>query len=306
MSLQLFFVDKLTRLVMKRALVRSPDVLGLRPMMARVTRFARPVPRRVRVEPLDLGGVPGERLEARGADPSRAVLYLHGGGFVAGSARMYRALTWRIADGVGVPVYAVDYRLAPEHPLPAGLDDVVGAYRALLARGLSAEHVVVAGDSAGGNLTFAMALELKRLGLPMPAALVALSPATDLYEQFASFRTNARSDSVFDARTFASVIAHYCPGGDPDDPRISPLRGQLAGLPPTLIHCSADEMLRDASTQMADRLRAAGVPVTIELWPKVSHVWHLSADVLPEARRAIQRVVAFMRERLAITGEITD
>ena len=238
------------------------------------------------------------RLSTPEADTSRAILYLHGGGMVAGSPATHRALTWRLAARVGVPVYAVDYRLAPEHPFPAAFDDVLAAYRALLARGISGTHVVVAGDSAGGNLTLALALEQKRLGLPRPAALVALSPVTDLFEPFESFRTNARSDAVFDERTFATLVKHYCPGGDPDDPRISPLRGDVAGLPPTLLQCSADEMLLDASVRMAAKMKTAGVDVTLQVWPEVFHVWQLAADVLPEARRAIDDIVGFMRTRL--------
>ena len=298
MSLQLFLLDKFLRLTMKRHFQKDPDVLGLRPLMAGMTRFVLPIPRRVRVETVDLGGVRAQRLATADADTSRAILYLHGGGMVAGSPATHRALTWRLADGVGAPVHAVDYRLAPEHPFPAGLDDVVTAYRALVAGGVSEDHIVVAGDSAGGNLTFALALRLKMLGLAQPAALVALSPGTDLFESFTSFRTNARVDAVFDERTFATLTDHYCPNGDPNDPLISPLRGEVAGLPPTLIQCSDDEMLRDASTRMAEKLKAAGVDVTLEVWPKVFHVWQLSADVLPEARRAIDGIVAFMKARL--------
>jgi monoterpene epsilon-lactone hydrolase len=298
MSFQLFLLDRLFRLTMKRQFRRNPDVLGLRVMMSRATRFAAPIPRRILRDKLDLGGVWVERLATATADASRAILYLHGGGMVAGSPSTHRALTWRLADGVGVPVYAVDYRLAPEHPFPAALDDVVTAYRGLLGRGISEGRIIVGGDSAGGNLTLAMSLDLKRLGIPEPAALVALSPATDLFESFASFVTNARADAVFDARTFPTVIAHYCPSGDPEDPRISPLRGDVSGLPPTLFQCSEDEMLLDATLHMAKRMKAAGVDVTLQSWPKVFHVWQLAADVLPEARRAIDDIVAFMTARL--------
>jgi epsilon-lactone hydrolase len=298
MSFQLFLLDKMFRLTMKRRFRKDPDVLGLRSMMAKTAKLARPLPRRIRRDAVDLGGVSAERLATANTDASGAILYLHGGGMVAGSSSTPRALTWRLADRVGVPAYAVEYRLAPEHPFPAGLDDVVTAYRALLARGISGTRIVVGGDSAGGNLTLALALDLKRLGIPEPAGLVALSPATDLFESFESFVTNARADAVFDARTFLSVIAHYCPGGDPADPRISPLRGDVAGLPPTLFQCSEDEMLLDATLRMAKKMKAAGVDVTLQTWPKVFHVWQLAADVLPEARRAIDDIVAFMTARL--------
>ncbi len=296
MSLQLFLLDRLLRVTMKRQFRKNPDVLGLRVMMERTTRTTLPVPRRVARSTVDLGGVRAERLSTKDRDASSAILYLHGGGMVAGSPATHRALTWRLADGAGVPLYAVDYRLAPEHPFPAALDDVTASYRALAARGIS--RVVVAGDSAGGNLTFALALEIARLGLPKPAALVALSAATDFYAPFESLRTNARSDAVFDPRTFATLVTHYCPRGDPDDPRISPFRGVVLGLPPTLIQCGEDEMLRDSSVKMAEKLKAAGVDVTLQVWPKVFHVWQLAADILPEARRAVRDIVAFMRKEL--------
>jgi epsilon-lactone hydrolase len=298
MSLRLLLLDEFLRLTMKRQFRKNPDVLGLRVMLERASRTALPIPRRIARSTVDLGGVSAERLSRKDAYESRAILYLHGGGMVAGSPATHRALTWRLADGVGVPLYAVDYRLAPEHPFPAAVEDVTTAYRALAARGISEGHVAVAGDSAGGNLTFALALEIVRLGLPRPAGLVTLSAATDFFAPFGSLRENAESDAVFDPRTLATLVTHYCPRGDPDDPRISPLRGVLAGLPPTLIQCGEDEMLRDASVKMAEALRAAGVDVTLQVWPKVFHVWQLAADILPEARRAIRDVVAFMRARL--------
>jgi monoterpene epsilon-lactone hydrolase len=196
MSLRLFLLDKFLRLTMKRRFRKDPDVLGLRVMMARTTRTTLPMPRRIALSTVDLGGVSAERLSTKDADESRAILYLHGGGMVAGSHATHRALTWRLADGVGVPLYAADYRLAPEHPFPAAIDDVTTAYRALVARGFSTGRVIVAGDSAGGNLTFALALEIQRLGLPRPAALVALSAVTDFFAPFESIREKADSDGV--------------------------------------------------------------------------------------------------------------
>lgn len=217
MSIQLFVLDKMFRLGMKRHLRKDPDVMSIRPLFARATRLSRPVPRSVRVETIALGGVSTEQLSTAGADASRAILYVHGGGMVTGSPRTHRALTWRLAVAVGVPVYAVDYRLAPEHPFPAGLDDVVAAYRALLAGGIEAKSIVVAGDSAGGNLTLAMALRLKALDVSLPAALVCMSPATDLLASSGSRETNAHSDAVFDPRTFATLPARYCPDNDARD-----------------------------------------------------------------------------------------
>ena len=297
MSLQLFFFDKLIRLTMKRRFRRNPDVMELRAIMEEIP--LRPAPAHVTVDLITLNGIKAERLRTANTDESKAILYIHGGGFVAGVPGNHRPLTWRLADKVGVPVYAIDYRLAPEHPFPAGLDDCVAAYRGLLAKGIAASSIIVAGDSAGGNLTFTTALKLKQDGLPMPAALVALSPATDLEgADFESRKSNEAADAMFTPGMFGSLEGLYCPGCDPNNPLISPYRGDVSGFPPVLIHCSRDEMLRDDGVMMAQKLKAAGVPTTLEVWPKVFHVWQVMADMLPEARKAIDNIAAFMRDKL--------
>jgi monoterpene epsilon-lactone hydrolase len=297
MSIQLFFFDKLIRLTMKRRFRRNPDVMELRAIMAEIP--LRAAPGRVNVDLVTLNGVKAERLRTASTDESKAILYIHGGGFVAGVPGNHRPLTWRLTDEVGVPVYAVDYRLAPEHPFPAGLEDCVAAYRGLLDKGIAGSSIVIAGDSAGGNLTFTTALKLKQDGLPMPAALVALSPATDLNgDEFPARTSNEHTDAMFTPDMFHSLEALYCPGCDPHNPLISPYRGDVSGLPPVLIHCSRDEMLRDDGVKMAEKLKAAGIPVTLDVWPKVFHVWQVMADLLPEARQSIDKIAAFMRAQL--------
>jgi acetyl esterase/lipase len=291
MSIQLFFLDKMIRFQMKRRFQRTPDPMLLRRMMKVMERRAPRVPAHVTLGSIELGGVRTETLTPANADERGAVLYIHGGAFLAGSPVTHRGLTWRLADGLGVPLYAVDYRLAPEHRFPAGLDDIVAAYRALLERNVT--KIRVAGDSAGGNLTLALTLKLKSLGLPLPSALVCLSPVTDLAAHFESHESNARSDAMFDARLLPLVAPIYC--ADPSDPLVSPLRGDVSGFPPTLIQCSAIELFRDDGVKMADALRAAGVVVELDVWPAVYHVWQLSADILPEGRRAIEKIIAFLK-----------
>ncbi len=293
MSIQLFLIDKVIRFQMKRRFRRNPDVMLLRPMMRAMERRAPRVPAHVAVTSMKLGDVRTEKLTPANADTSGAVLYIHGGAFIAGTPVTHRALTWRLAAGLSVPVYAVEYRLAPEDPFPAGLEDIVAAYRALLELGVS--RIFVAGDSAGGNLTLSLTLKLKALGLRLPHALVCLSPATDLVGHLESHRTNAESDAMFDPRLLPLVAPLYCPKGDPADPLVSPLRGDVSGFPPTLIQCSAIELLRDDGVKMAEKLREAGVVVELEVWPAVYHVWQLSADVLPEARRAIDKILSFLK-----------
>ncbi|HTW33020.1 MAG TPA: alpha/beta hydrolase [Rhizomicrobium sp.] len=298
MSLQLYVINAMLRFSIKRRFRRNPDVMELRPIMKGLPPAK--VPAQIRIEETRLGNVPTERVSAAGASAAHAILYIHGGGFVGGSPATHRALTWRLAKETGLPVYAIDYRLAPEHPFPAGLEDCVTAYRTLLEKGIASGAIAVGGDSAGGNLTLALALKLKASGLPQPAALVCLSPVTDLSEPAPSHKTNTRSDAMFDARTFDTVAKSYCPGHDASDPLVSPRRGDVAGLPPTLFQASGAEMLRDDSVLMADRMRAAGVPVTIEIWPKVAHVWQVTADMLPEGRAAIAKIAAFIKDKLKV------
>ncbi len=295
MSIQRFLIELIIRFQMKRRFRRNPDVMLLRPMMNAITKRPTRVPEDVRISSMDLGGVRTERVASTRADESRAILYIHGGAFVAGSPETHRALTWRLAQPLRAPVYVIDYRLAPEHPYPAGLDDAVAGYRALIERGLKPERIAVAGDSAGGNLTFALALRLKAIDVALPGALVCLSPATELFDDLVSHRENGESDAMFDPRLRGKVPPIYCPSVAASDPFISPLRGDVSGFPSTLIQCSAVELLRDDSIEMAKKLRDAGVDVDIEVWPKVWHVWQLSADVVPEARQAIDKIVSFLR-----------
>ena len=295
MSIQLFFLDKLLRLTVKNRFRRHPDIIELRAIMDEMP--PRPAPGHISVENITLGGIRAERLRTANTNEAKAILYFHGGGFVAGVPGNHRPLTWRLADKVNVPVYVIDYRLAPEHPFPAALDDCVAAYRGLLEKGIAPKSIIVAGDSAGGNLTLTTALKFKELGLEQPAALICLSPATDM-EGFESRRSNIRGDAMFTAELFPTLAPHYCPGHDPHDPFISPWRGDVTGLPPTFIQCSAIEMLRDDSVYMADKMKHAGIDVTLEIWPNVFHVWQVMADILPEGRQAIDKIATFARARL--------
>ncbi|HUJ02983.1 MAG TPA: alpha/beta hydrolase [Rhizomicrobium sp.] len=298
MSLQLFVADYVVRRQMKRRFAKNASVMTLRDIMEEMAAQAKPPPRHIRMDRLSLGGIMTERLRSEHADERKALLYIHGGGFVAGHPVNHRPLTWRLAAKTNAPVYAIDYRLAPEHPFPAALDDCLTAYRTLLDKGVKPERLAVGGDSAGGNLTLALALRLKETDMPQPAALVCLSPVTDLAEPAPSHADNMESDAMFDPRMFPSVPAAYCPGGDVLNPLISPLRGDVSGLPPTLFQCSREEMLRDDSVRMAERMRAAGIEATLEVWPKVFHVWQVAADVLPEGREAINNIAAFLNHRL--------
>jgi len=242
-----------------------------------------------------LGGIPAVRVVPAEARRGHHILYLHGGGYVAGSLALYRHLTWRFAAAAAVRLTAIDYRLAPEHPFPAALDDAVAAWRALLAEGADPRRCTVMGDSAGGGLTLALALRLRDQAEPLPAALVALSPWTDLAITGASSWLNAAADPMQNADDLLPLAAQYLGGADPRNPYASPLYGDPRGLPPTLLQVGSDEILRDDAVRMGERMGDAGCEVALEVWPRMPHVWHSFAPVLPEARQAIARIGAFVR-----------
>ena len=232
-----------------------------------------------------LGGVPASLVTAPQSRPGRHILFLHGGAYIAGSALIYRHITWRFAMAAEARLASIDYRLAPEHPFPAALDDAAAAWRGLLAGGADPRRCAVMGDSAGGGLALALALKLRDKGEPLPAAIVALSPWTDLAITGQSCRRNAVFDPVLKSEDLKMLGGQYLgAGADPRDPYVSPLYGDPRGLPPTLFQVGSDEILRDDSERMAQRMRAAGRDVTIEIWPRMPHVWHGFAPVLPEAR----------------------
>jgi acetyl esterase/lipase len=247
---------------------------------------------------LSAGGVPAVLVATRVSRRDRHILYLHGGGFVTGSSSLYRHLTWRLAAAGRARLLSVDYRLAPEHPFPAALEDAVAAYRWLLAGGADSRRIAVMGDSAGGNLAFAMLLKARDEGLPLPAAAVGLSPWLDLALTGPSLQLNAEPDPMLNADEAPSLVEYYLAGADPRMPYASPLYGDPAGLPPTLLQVDSDEILRDDSVRMAEKLRPAGCRVELEIWPRMPHVWHLFAPVMPEARQAIEHIGRFLQGRL--------
>lgn len=224
------------------------------------------------------------------------ILYLHGGGYYFCSPRSHRGIVFPFARRSGARVFSLDYRLAPEHPFPAALDDAVAAYRQLLAEGIAAESIVIAGDSAGGGLALATLLTLRNAGDPLPAGGVLFSPWTDLAITGASMRTNNGRDPMFYAAAFPYAAALYLGHTDARDPLASPVYAEFNGLPPLLIQVSDTEVLLDDSTRVAEKARAAGVDVTITIWPKLPHVFQIYAPFMPEANRALDEAAAFVRK----------
>ena len=246
---------------------------------------------------VQIGGISASRVTTPSSRRDCQILFLHGGAYVTGSPTLYRHITWRLASAARAAVVAIDYRLAPEHPYPAALDDALAAWQGLLADGGDPRRMTILGASAGGGLALALALRLRDARLALPAAIVALSPWTDLALTGASCRLNAAADPMQNAADLPFLAAQYLSGTDPRDPCASPLYGDHTGLPPTLIQVGSDEILRDDAVRIAEGMRRAGCDVTLEIWKRMPHVWHAFAPILPEANRAIARIGTFLRQK---------
>lgn len=266
-----------------------------RTLLKREGRFFKP-PRDIEVQPVMAGDIPAEWLIPPDASPRSVILYLHGGAWTLGWTSIHRRMVAHICRAAACRALAVDYRLAPEHPFPAAVEDCLGAYRWLLKGGSFPRDMVIAGDSAGGNLTLATLLSLRDAGDPLPAAAVCISPATDLEGTGESFWT--KKDPVQTPEFILAMVRHYAGGQDVRSPLISPHYADLRRLPPLLIHAGGDEILLSDATRLADKARAAGVDVSLVVWPRMWHAWHLFAPSLPEARQAVDAIGAFVRERL--------
>ncbi len=231
------------------------------------------------------------------------ILYFHGGGYVTGSPRTHAPLARYLARRTEAPVCLPRYRLAPEHPFPAAFEDAVGAWEALIARGHDPAQVALGGDSAGGGLALALLAHLCATGQAKPAAVFAFSPFTDLTLSGASLRENARSEILLPAERLEKLRARILQGADPSDPRISPLFGDFTDAPPVFLQVARTEILRDDALRMAEALRAQGVEVRCDVWGNLPHVWQFFPGWLPEARRALDQVAAFLRARIAEGGD---
>ena len=257
------------------------------------------MPDGVSVTEVEANGVPALWLEPAGAASDRAVLYLHGGGYVVLSARSHVRLAAGIAKSAGCPVLSLDYRLAPEHPHPAAVEDALAGYRWLLGRGLAAGRIAISGDSAGGGLTMATLLAARDAGLPQPAAAVPLSPWVDLEGTGESMRTKADTDLIVGLAGLSSMADAFVGSGSKRDPLAAPLHADLRGLAPLYIQVGGDETLLDDSTRLAARAAHAGVDVRLDVFPEMQHVFQTSLGQVPEADDAIARIGAYLSSRWA-------
>lgn len=269
----------------------------LRPQLERIAGLITRVPRGTRIEATTLAGRPVDRLTPPGEISDQVVYYLHGGAYLGGSPRSHRGLLAHFARAAGCEVVALDYRLAPEDPYPAALDDAVAGYHELLAEGVAAERIVVAGDSAGGNLALITAIALRDAGAPLPGGLVLLSPWTDMSSSGKSMGSRAERDRILTVLAISKAAETFAAGLPLADPRLSPLFARLDGLPPMLIQVGDDEVLLDDSTRLAAAARKAGVEVQIEVSAKLWHVWQVLAGWMPEADEAVAAMGRFVRQR---------
>ncbi|PKB73281.1 MAG: alpha/beta hydrolase [SAR202 cluster bacterium Io17-Chloro-G7] len=256
-------------------------------------------------EPINAGGVAAEWISINGprektggeATIEPVILYLHGGGYVIGSVRSYRGFLSRMSRAADARVLGLDYRLAPEFPFPAALDDSVAAYRWLLSQGVEPGNIVIGGDSAGGGLTVSTLVALRYLGEPMPAAGVCISPWVDLEGTGESMISKAEVDTIVQKEMLGFMTQLYMGDRDLRAPLAAPLYADLRGLPPLLIQVGTAETLLDDSTRLADRAKSSGVKVELSIWDDMIHVWPIFAPVLPEGQQAIERIGEFVRQQ---------
>ncbi len=253
-----------------------------------------PLPEDVEIEPINVGEMNCEWIRPKSAEKSAALLYLHGGGYVIGSIATHRELVARIVSRSKIPALIIDYRLAPENPFPAALDDSIAAYKYLLSSGNSSDKIAIAGDSAGGGLTMATLLKARDSSISLPGCAVCLSPWVDLTMSGETMDLLVDRDPVVSKESLQMMADHYTRGHDPRDPYVSAIFGELTGLPPILIQVGTAEVLLDDARRLEKTLKAAGIDVTLTEYPELIHVFQAFAANSPEAGQATEEICEFL------------
>jgi acetyl esterase/lipase len=259
------------------------------------SRFGAP-PNEAKFEPGQIGSVKGEWVRLPNSWPGRVILYFHGGGYIAGSPETHRALVARLAQASEATAFSLDYRLAPEFVFPAAVRDGIDAYRHLIAKTASPQQIVFAGDGSGGGLAFAVLHAARNANLPMPAGCVAMSPWADLSLSGWSIMQNAKTDSALSWDLLFVSARHYLKKTNPADPYASPVFANFKDFPPIMVHAGSLEMLKDDASRLGDRAADANVPVSIEIYDGMQHVFQANRHV-PEAKASLQRLGQFIRTR---------
>jgi acetyl esterase/lipase len=291
-------LDSLITLLRSRPAPATQDVIDSRARFEKMGAFLGGAPD-AKVETVDVDGVPAEWVSAADVDASRAILYLHGGGYAIGSLNTHRRLAFDISAASGARVLLLDYRLAPEHPFPAAVDDAAKGWRWLLKQGFPANKLAIAGDSAGGGLTIATLINLRDQKLGLPACAVAISPWVDLEGVGTSMTARSEQDPMVQKPGLSWMADMYLAGKDARTPLAAPLHADLEGLPPILIQVGTAETLLDDSTRIAERLHSAGDEVKLSVWPNMLHVFPLFAPILSEGMDGCREIGQFIKARTA-------
>lgn len=279
----------------------TPDDLDIAENRAAMEAMAAQatLPADVYTETLTADSVSGLLLAAANAKDERVILYFHGGNYVLGSSNTHRDFAYRLSQAAQARVFVIDYRLAPEHPFPAAAEDALIAYRWLLRNGIDPQKMALVGDSSGGGLVLTTLVALQASGEPLPKTAVCLSPWVDLALTGESYQTKADEDPLLSPYRLQRFAKLYLADADPKTPQASPLYADLAGLPPLLIHAGSAELLLDDARRFAARAEAAGVPVTLNVWEEMIHVWHAFAAFLPEAQEAVLEIGNYIQAQMA-------
>lgn len=301
MSIRAGILRFLLRRTIKKQFAALDDPAALRDRVKAAGRLTPKIPDDVSTEPVTANGVPCEWIRTDAADGDRALIYFHGGGYVLPGLEGHRDLAWRLADSARLAVLMVDYRLAPEHPFPAAVEDATDVWRWVMNEGYVPEKVAIGGDSAGGGLTVAALVNFKNLGLPLPNGALLLSPWTDLTASGDSVTQNAEADCMIDPAALDRFAALYMGDLDRRAPLASPLFADLSGLPATYIQAGSTEVLLSDAERLIDKLKASGVEALLDVWPKMPHVFPVFASRLPEGRQAIEKLGEFLRRRTGVT-----
>jgi acetyl esterase/lipase len=291
-------LDSLITLLRSRPAPATQDVADSRARFEKMGAFLGGAPD-AKCETVDVDGVPAEWVSAADVDASRAVLYLHGGGYAIGSLNTHRRLAFDISAASGARVLLLDYRLAPEHPFPAAVDDAATAWRWLLKQGFAANKLAIAGDSAGGGLTIATLVNLRDQKLGLPACAVAISPWVDLEGVGTSMTSRSAQDPMVQKAGLTWMADMYLAGKGARTPLAAPLHADLRGLPPILVQVGTAETLLDDATRIAERLHTAGGEVKLSVWPNMLHVFPLFAPILSEGLDGCREIGQFIKARMA-------
>ncbi|MGG1677084.1 alpha/beta hydrolase [Neobacillus sp. NRS-1170] len=296
-SFKSYFLEKVIKLSVKRVMGKRMLEVGIEERRQKLDAASKRLrmPKDSKVESIQIEGMYAEWISSQGSLNDKVILYLHGGGYEYCSVQTHRTLAAGIGKAAGVKVLIPEYRLAPEHPFPAAIEDAVRIYRWLLEEGFHPSNIIVAGDSAGGGLSLAAALVLREQNEPLPAGIVALSPWVDLTSSGESYKTNKDLDPYLNVEGIWKVAREYAGRESLNHPLISPVFADLSGLPPLFIQVGSHEILQSDAELLAVQARKGGVDVSYKVWDGMWHVWQMSGDFLPEARKAIQEIGDFVK-----------